>query len=88
MCWLGMLAPVAAGMPTNTLFEQIAAAKELQRQGVSEVLVTLGEGGSMLIKSDGGIVRQDCFRVDKVVDTTGAGDCFRAAFTVGISENM
>ena len=57
------------------------------KKGVSEVLVTLGEAGSMMFEA--GVtkpedaVRGKCFKVDNVVDTTGAGDCFRAACVAG-----
>jgi sugar/nucleoside kinase (ribokinase family) len=55
----------------------------LRDQGVREVLVTLGKGGSMMfakgVSRAEDAVRMDSFNVDNVIDTTGAGDCFRAA---------
>lgn len=55
----------------------------LREQGVKDVLVTLGEAGSMMFEEGmihaNDAVRMKCFKVDNVVDTTGAGDCFRAA---------
>ena len=59
------------------------AVARLRDDGVKDVLVTLGEGGSMMFEAGvtnaDAAVRMKCFQVDNVVDTTGAGDCFRAA---------
>ena len=37
-------------------------------------------------QADGSILKQGIFKVDKLVDTTGAGDCFRAGFAVALVE--
>ena len=77
----------------------IEGAKLLQKHGARNVLVTLGARGSVLVPEDGGeAVVQDSYRLPShlsVVDETGAGDCFRAAFAVArasekrsISESM
>jgi ribokinase len=64
-----------------------AAAGALQQRGVAAVLVKLGSDGSLLVPPGGeGPLRQRAFPVDKVVDTTGAGDCFTAAFAVATLE--
>ena len=62
----------------------IEYAKELQRLGAANVLVTRGSSGSMLLAKDGTVTFQSAIRCDNdaVVDETGAGDCFRAAFAV------
>ncbi|CAH0473334.1 unnamed protein product [Peronospora belbahrii] len=70
---------------TNT-DEAVAAARLLQDQGARNVLVTLGSLGSVFIPVDGALVYQKCFKVEKVVDTTGAGDCYRGAFAVAFTE--
>lgn len=72
------------GMPTDSEEEIAAAVKALQATGVSEVLVTLGEKGSRFFKGDGSLISQGRLAIDpaSVIDTTGAGDCFRAAFSV------
>lgn len=55
-----------------------AAARELQAAGPELVVMTLGAKGSLAC--DGaGITRCPAFKT-RVVDTTGAGDCFAAAF--------
>ena len=63
------------------------AALELMRRGVRKaVIVTLGEHGVVIVKSDGQLRKFPARGVPKVVDTTGAGDCFVGGFGVGIVE--
>lgn len=76
-----------SGLPTETLEQTITAAKKIQRQGVKNVLVTLGTRGSLYIDSAQKVYKKTSFKVDKVVDTTGAGDCYRAAFAVYLTEH-
>lgn len=73
----------------NTTHTQVEiAARALQKKGVTNVLTTLGAEGSVLLRGDDAPVWQPSYKVDKVVDTTGAGDCFRAAFTMAFVEGM
>lgn len=66
----------------------IAQAKLLQQHGARNVLVTRGSRGSVLVTESGEIIHQDsCLLADcEVVDETGAGDCYRAAFAVALLE--
>lgn len=84
----------------------VEAASVLLRSGAKNVLVTLGEHGSLVIGSkrvDGEtenskndettlhpvVLAHHCaFKIDNVIDTTGAGDCFRGYFAVGVAEKM
>lgn len=60
---------------------------ELMKRGVRKaVIITLGEHGIVIIKHDGQTRTFPARAVPKVVDTTGAGDCFIGAFAVGLSE--
>lgn len=66
----------------------VELAKILQSHGARNVLVTLGSGGSTLIPAKGNVVyHQPCIPTQQpVVDETGAGDCYRAAFAVALLE--
>ena len=75
------------GMPTDDEALVIAAARKLQLQGVATVLVKLGARGCLLVRPDGSTLRQGIFPVN-VVDTTGAGDCFTATYTVAMLSGM
>ncbi len=57
-------------------------ARRLLSHGPRYVAVTLGRHGAILAGPDG-VVVQPGFQVD-AVDTTGAGDCFGAAFILGL----
>ena len=74
------------GMPTKTEKDCIKAAESLVHQGVNKVLVKLGAKGSLLVDIYGNVLKQKAEKVLKVVDTTGAGDCFTAAFAVAMLE--
>lgn len=52
----------------------------LAERSRTPVLLTLGAGGSCLFHQ-GKIWRQEALAVEQVVDTTGCGDAFQAAFT-------
>jgi len=81
-------------MPTGTDEEVEAAALSLfssEGCSVTEVLVKLGSKGSMLAQKtlDGvSITRQQVIKAEKVVDTTGAGDCFTAAYAVSLLQGL
>lgn len=62
------------------------AAEKLHELGVKNLLVTLGQRGSMLFdnKEKQGTMIPAC--VVQAVDSTAAGDCFVGAFAVGVLE--
>lgn len=66
----------------------VAYAKCLQKMGAKNVLVTRGSQGSTLVTEDGEVIRQPAYKLPKVhvVDETGAGDCYRAAFACALLE--
>ncbi len=72
-------------MPTNDTAQVVAAARALQAQGVGTVLVKLGARGALVVDRDGSVITQAIFPVS-VIDTTGAGDCFTAAYAVAMVE--
>ena len=63
------------------------AAKKLLSLGPDIVLITMGEEGSILVTSEGEH-RIPIYKVENVVDTTGAGDCFNSAFISSIYKGM
>jgi len=72
-------------MHVNSMDEITLAAKELNKKGVSQVIVTCGKNGALLFNSKGKFQ----YSAPKVtaVDTTAAGDTFTAALAVALSEN-
>jgi ribokinase len=75
------------GLPTGDDTQVLVAARWLQQRGVGTVLVKLGSRGCLLVPTSGEPIRQPAFKV-QVVDTTGAGDCFTGAYTVGLVEGL
>lgn len=76
------------GMPTSGRAEVLAAARSLRARGARNVLVTLGAEGSVLLTSDDQLIEQPPLAIPggRVVDATGAGDAFRAAFAVALTD--
>lgn len=70
-------------LPTATDEEMRKAAASLLDSDVGCVLIKLGARGSLMVSKDGDDIFQEALEVANVVDTTGAGDCFTAAFAVG-----
>jgi ribokinase len=62
-------------------------AVELMRRGVRKaVVITLGDKGVVIVTGEGKMRTFPARTVQKVVDTTGAGDCFVGGFAVGLVE--
>ena len=62
------------GVPTGSDEQVAEAARHLQARGAANVLVTLGERGSLLLAQDGQVLRQRACPVPGgvVLDATGA----------------
>ncbi|KAL6999685.1 ribokinase [Sarracenia purpurea var. burkii] len=74
------------GKPTES-FEQIThAVKKCHEMGVKQVLVKLGAKGSALFEEGEEPIRQPVVSAPRVLDTTGAGDTYTAAFAVALVE--
>ncbi|KAL4426410.1 hypothetical protein ABPG77_004704 [Micractinium sp. CCAP 211/92] len=73
-------------LPTDTEEQVLLAAGALRARGARNVLVTLGARGALLLRGDGTVLRQEAVPPPggAVVDTTAAGDAFRAAFVVAL----
>ncbi len=73
----------------NDLNEEliIKHSKKLFFLGIRVIVVTLGEKGSFFITKNGnGLIPS--LELDKIVDTTGAGDAFSAGFMYGLVQSM
>ena len=67
------------------LKDQIKACNYLLDKGAKNIIVTLGENGSMLVNRDG-VIKVAPHKV-KAVDTTAAGDSYLGAFVYKLSNN-
>ncbi len=72
------LASIFGKKPEND-GEILAFARDLQKKGAQNVLVSLGKRGALLVTSDGMTARRNAPPVT-AVDTVGAGDSMLAAF--------
>ncbi|MFV0528522.1 MAG: ribokinase [Lachnospiraceae bacterium] len=73
------------GMETDDSIEDEEVARQILEKGAKNVIMTLGGEGA-LIANESGVKRIAGQKVE-VVDTTGAGDTFCAAFCVALSRD-
>lgn len=75
-----------AGRPLNTLDEIIEAAQTLRHQGIENVIISMGEKGSLWLNSEG-VLQAHPPRCENIVSTVGAGDSMVAGLIYGFSQN-
>lgn len=66
----------------NTEEDIIRYAKELQKLGARNVLISLGGDGAMLVDENGDVHKAGVLK-EKVINTVGSGDSMVAGFTAG-----
>lgn len=80
-------ARICAGLSPEDSCSDAEVGREILRLGCKNVIITLGEIGSLLVNHAEKILIP-AFTLSHVVDSTGAGDAFNAAFAVAISEGI
>ena len=80
-------ARICAGLAPNDSHSDAEVGREILRFGCKNVIITLGDKGCLLINQAGETLIPT-FPLSSVVDSTGAGDAFNAAFAVAIAEGM
>lgn len=79
-------AAILTGLPVASFEDAEIAADTLIHRGARNVVVTLGERGSLLRMADGKSTRVPSYSAGPVVETTGAGDAFCGAFAAALAE--
>ncbi len=74
-----------AGIEVTSDETALQAAKIIMQKGVDTVIVTMGKRGCLVCEADAHYF-VDAFVMDKVVDTTGAGDAFNGGFAHAVSQ--
>ncbi|MEM6811530.1 MAG: ribokinase [Pseudomonadota bacterium] len=63
-------------------------ARALSQIGKTTVIITLAEKGCVAVTPEDNIIAIEPPKIDKVVDSTGAGDCFAGTFAACLHEGM
>jgi ribokinase len=79
-------AEAMTGIPVHTIEDAKRCAGHLLTRGLTKVVITLGQRGSLLATSKG-FELIPAFKVEPV-DTTGAGDAFIGSFAVFLAEGL
>lgn len=74
-----------AGRTLSSLDEIITAAQALRSEGIENVIISMGEQGSIWINQEG-VLQAQPPRCENVVSTVGAGDSMVAGLIYGLSQ--
>ena len=76
---------VCAGRSLHTIEEVIEAAEQLRSHGIENVIISMGEKGSVWLNSEG-VLQAQPPHCKNVVSTVGAGDSMVAGLIYGLSQ--
>lgn len=77
-------ASLLTGLPVQTEQQAESAARSLLEKGARNVIVTLGEKGSLFCNEDA-LFSIPAYQAGQCIDTTGAGDGYTAGFATAIA---
>lgn len=63
-------------------------AKMLAQQAKGICIITLGDKGAVCVAADGSGLKVGALKIERVVDTAGAGDCFCGTFAAALHAKM
>ena len=66
------------------VFEIVDAANQIRSMGPDTVVVKQGSSGATLV-DDSGAVHAGVYSIERIVDPTGAGDCFAGGFVAALA---
>lgn len=78
-------ARVCMGLSPMDTISEADLAKLILKTGCKNVIVTLGEQGSMLVNKEQQVT-VEAFKIDNIVDSTGAGDAYNAGLVAALSK--
>ncbi|MFA9499658.1 1-phosphofructokinase [Mannheimia sp. E30BD] len=76
---------VLVGHSLNSVDEIIEAAQQLRNQGIENVIISMGEKGSLWLNAEG-VLQAQPPRCENVVSTVGAGDSMVAGLIYGFAQ--
>jgi len=79
-------AEILSGLPAKNPDQVKACAKKLQKSGCSNIIITMGGEGALVVEGEKDVVKVSCPKLSgPVVDTTGAGDAFVGSLSFFLS---
>ena len=77
---------ILQGLPADDPAPTLELARQLQAQGVRNLIVTQGERGALVLSESGTFEEAGITLARDIVDTTGAGDAFNGGLAVALAE--